>query len=279
MMDNHHDPRPVAGQERADRPLVGLQSCVRAGDGTTYHALASQYLPSIVETAGCLPVALPALGDPALLAGLLERIDGLVLPGAISNVDPERYGRARSPEAEPQDLMRDRAVFGLIEMAIARGLPLLAICRGFQELNVACGGTLLAELHNTPGRRDHREPDTPDHDAMYAHAHDVALTEGSAMGAAGFPAVFPVCSLHRQGVDRLGRALRAEAVAEDGTVEMVSMPGASGFVLGVQWHPEYLHDGDENARRIFRLFGDAVRAWADGRRPRPLPETLAAGRG
>lgn len=274
-----HQPHPAPGQDVQGWPLVGLLSCIKHIEGTTFHALATQYLPSIVEAAGCLPVALPAVTDGALLSGLLDRISGLVLPGSVSNVDPERYGRPRSPQAEPQDFIRDTAVFQLIRMAIDRGVPILAICRGFQELNVACGGTLHAELHNTPGRRDHREPDVPCHDAMYAHAHDVTLTEGSRMSEAGFAARFPVCSLHRQGVDQLGPSLRAEATADDGTVEMVSMPGARGFVLGVQWHPEYLYAGDENAVRIFRLFGDAARAWSDGRQPRPLSQTFPAGRG
>jgi putative glutamine amidotransferase len=257
-------------------PMIGLATCIKYGEGTSYHALAAQYLPSIVEASRCLPVPIPALTDSALVSAYLDRISGLVLPGSVSNVDPLRYGRPRTPEAEPQDMFRDAAIFRLVELAIARGLPILAICRGFQELNVACGGTLHAELHNQPGRRDHREPDLPGPDDIYRHAHNVHLTEGSALARAGFPSCFPVCSLHRQGVDRLGDGLRAEALADDGTVEMVTMPAARGFVLGVQWHPEYLYANDVNSVRIFRLFGNAVRAWATGQGPRPLATTLEA---
>lgn len=268
-----HQPRLDPGQDAAALPLVGLPACIKYGEGTAYHALAAQYLPAVVEASGCLPVPIPALTDEGLVAAYLDRVSGLVLPGSVSNVDPLRYGRPRRPEAEPQDLYRDAATFHMIDLAIERGLPLLAICRGFQELNVARGGTLHAELHNTPGRRDHREPDTQDHDAMYAHSHDVTLAEDSMMARAGFPRRFAVCSLHRQGVDRLGDGLRAEALAEDGTVEMVSLDGARGFVLGVQWHPEYLHARDPHSVRIFRLFGDAARAWAEGRGPLPLVPT------
>jgi putative glutamine amidotransferase len=184
-------------------------------------------------------------------------LDGVLLPGATSNIAPWRYGGAPARPGTLQDEARDAAAVALAGLCIGRGLPLLAICRGFQELNVAMGGTLHPHVHEVPGRLDHREDPHADHDAQYAPAHPVLLT-GFLERIAPAPRMM-VNSLHHQGVDRLAARLRADAVAPDGQIEAASMPGAEGFVLGVQWHPEWRWSENPLSRAIFAVFGRALR--------------------
>ena len=271
-----HLPNIGVGVSLTGWPLVGLASCIKFVDQVPYHSVATQYVPPITDTCKCLPFLLPAVVDKGLIAAMMDQISGLVLPGSTSNVDPEHYGATRSKVAEPYDPTRDATTMAMIEIALDRGIPLLAICRGLQELNVACGGTLHPAIQDLPGRRDHRVPDVPDRDDMFKTVHSVSLTRDSIVGQAGFAETFDVCSLHGQGIDQLGRGLRIEAAADDGTIEMLSMPEAKGFVLAVQWHPEYLHHLDENSTRIFRLFADAVHSYAADHRPKTLHQTLAS---
>ena len=159
---------------------------------------------------------------------------------------------------------RDATTLPLIRRAIDRGVPLLAICRGIQELNVALGGTLFAEVQEIEGRLDHRAPVSDNQDERFAIRQSVSIKEGSCLAGIFGAGTVPVNSVHRQAVDRVGAKLVVEAVAEDGTVEAVSVKDAKAFAVGVQWHPEYWAKSDDASARIFRAFGDAVRAHVNG---------------
>ena len=172
-----------------------------------------------------------------MFACLLDRLDGLLLTGSPSNVHPSQYGGEPSHPETLHDPERDATTLPLIREAVRRDLPILAICRGIQELNVALGGTLHQRVHELPGRLNHRSrKDSPD--GPYGPAHSVALTPGGLLASLAGTNEMMVNSLHSQGIDRPGPMLRVEAVAPDGQIEAVSLPEAR-FVVGVQWHPEY----------------------------------------
>ncbi|WP_255448496.1 gamma-glutamyl-gamma-aminobutyrate hydrolase family protein [Telmatospirillum sp. J64-1] len=241
-------------------PLVGLSACIKpvVGEGLPFHATPEPYITAVAEGSGCLPVLLPALGAAMDPARILPRIDGLVLTGSKSNVDPALYGAGNLPPAPPYDAARDSTTLPLIRAAIAAGVPLLAICRGIQELNVALGGSLHPRLHQVPGRFDHRpKGDVPDE--RFALAHPVRLTPGGLLHRLAGTEEAMVNSVHGQGLDRLGEGLAVEAMAEDGTIEAVSVTGAPAFALGLQWHPEWRFAEDRLSTAIFRAFGEAVR--------------------
>jgi putative glutamine amidotransferase len=190
---------------------------------------------------------------------VLERVDGLLVTGSRSNVHPARYGAAPSEKHEPFDEARDATTLPLIRAAVTMGVPMLAICRGVQELNVALGGDLVAEVHEVPGRMDHRGAASDDSDVRFGLSHEVAFEPGSRLAeVVGAPAI-RVNSVHRQALGRLGAALVVEARAPDGTVEAVRVEGARAFACGVQWHPEYWAAGDAPSAAIFRAFGEAAR--------------------
>lgn len=258
---NH--PLPTAPvQSAAIQPLVGVSACLKLPDGRPAHTVGDKYLTPLVEVAGATPVILPALGEQLDRRALLRRLDGLVLTGSPSNVHPGRYGAAASAEAEPYDEARDATVLPLIREAVAAGVPLLAICRGFQEMNVAFGGTLTPALHQEPGRADHRRPDSADPDVQYGPRHSVTFAAGGLLARIAGQRTIQVNSLHRQGILALAPALEAEGRAPDGTVEAVAVRGAAAFAVGVQWHPEYRAADNDFSRRLYGAFGDAIRARA-----------------
>ncbi|MDE2227634.1 MAG: gamma-glutamyl-gamma-aminobutyrate hydrolase family protein [Alphaproteobacteria bacterium] len=242
-------------------PLIGVQCCTRPLRGHPTHAVVEKYLRAVRQGAEALPLLVPALGDVPP-ADVVARLDGLLLPGARSDVAPEHYGGAPAAAGRECDPARDQAVLPLIRAALAADLPVLAICRGIQELNVALGGTLHPAVHAVAGRLDHRaEPDLPV-DERYAYtAHTVRLAPGGLFaGLAGADTV-AVNSLHYQGIDRLAPGLAVEATAPDGQIEAVRAPAAR-FVVGVQWHPEYRFGDNDFSRALFRAFGAACRARA-----------------
>ncbi len=249
----------------AGKPLIGLPACIKQIDGMPYHSVQDKYLRAVVEAAGGLPLIIPAYGDETEPERLIGMLDGLMLTGSPSNVHPIHYGREAHPAAEPHDEERDATTLPLIGKALEAGLPLLAICRGFQELNVALDGTLHALVHEVPGRRDHRRPQHEDLDVQYGPQHPIDITPGGAFhGLLGKTRIM-VNSLHNQALDRVSGRLMVEAVAEDGTVEAVSVKDATGFALGVQWHPEYKALENPDSTRLFAAFGAAARAWAGSR--------------
>ncbi len=243
-------------------PLVAIASDVRQFENYTWHATPHQYLDAVLSVAGVMPLILPSLGDALDFDSLLSGVDGIVLTGSKSNVHPSHYGEAATEANGPYDEARDATTLPLIREAIRRGVPLLAICRGIQELNVALGGTLATEIQDGENMMDHRSPQSDDQDRRFAIRHGVAIREGTCLASVFGAGEIMVNSVHRQAVGRLGSRLQVEATAEDGTVEAVSVVGAPAFAVGVQWHPEYWARSDDASARIFRAFGDAVREHA-----------------
>jgi putative glutamine amidotransferase len=225
---------------------------------------------------GGVPVLLPANGSQADLETLMRRLDGLILTGSRSNVQPALYGGPPHAEGTPEDPDRDDVTLPLIRRAVETGVPLLAICRGFQEMNVALGGSLHQRLQDLPGRIDHSTPMQPSQAVRTAKAHLLRIRPGSWLHRLAGATEIAVNSLHNQGIDRLAPCLLDEATAPDGTIEAVRVVstaagGAPGYAVGVQWHPEYDWERDVVSRRIFESFADAVRA-----RMASLPASLAA---
>lgn len=227
-------------------------------DGYTWHAAADTYLKAVAGIGG-VPLLLPSLGDRLDLEAVLARVDGVLLTGSRSNVHPARYGVEASPRHEPYDLDRDATVFRLIPLALETGVPLFAICRGFQELNVALGGTLITEAQERPGSLDHRAPLDLPQDERFGLKHDIEFEPDSRLGALLRARCIRVNSVHRQVIGRLAPRLIVEARAPDGTVEAARVDGAMSFAFGVQWHPEYWAATDAPSGALFRVFGEAAR--------------------
>jgi putative glutamine amidotransferase len=240
-------------------PLVAVAADVKDVDGYRWHAVADTYLRALVEAAGVLPLILPSLEEIDFDA-LLDRVDGVLFPGSRSNVRPDRYGGPIEERTLPYDTARDAVTLPLIGAALSRGVPLFAVCRGLQELNVAAGGTLVPEVQEIPGRHDHRAPISDDQSERFAIRQDVDVQPGGVLADILGAGTIRVNSLHRQAIGAIGRNLNVEAVAPDGTIEAVSVRGAKAFALGVQWHPEYWVTTDTPSRALFAAFGEAVRA-------------------
>ena len=226
------------------------------------HAAGDKYVRALARCSDVLPVIVPSMSDLIDTDTLFEAFDGLLVTGSPSNVYPEIYGKTPGPEAEPFDRERDAITLPLIKAAIDRGFPLFAICRGFQELNVALGGSLHVRVHEVPGRLDHRRPEDPDLDVQYGERHNVTIRQDGPFGDLLQCENLGVNSLHWQAIDRLAEGLRAEAAAPDGTIEAVSVRNAKGFALGVQWHPEYKAWENAASRALFEAFGEAVRTYS-----------------
>lgn len=248
-------------------PIIAVPADTRVFEDAVWHAAQQQYVGAAMEVAGLISLIIPAYPQGADIDAVLDRVDGVMITGAISNVAPELYGKTARAEDGPFDTARDGITLPLIRRAIERGMPLLCICRGIQELNVALGGTLVSEVQDIEGRIDHRQPEGGDRDAKFAIRQPVHIAEGSCLAGILGAGEIKVNSLHRQAISDLAPALAVEAVAEDGTVEAVSVIGAKSFAVGVQWHPEYWAKTDTPSRKIFDAFGDAVREYgADARR-------------
>lgn len=243
-------------------PIVAVPADIRQFEGYRWHAAPAQYLEAALVGSGVIPLVVPACESGLDVDSVLSRVDGVLITGSRTNVHPSLYGEAETAEHGPFDPARDRTSLALIRGAIAGGIPLLAICRGIQELNVALGGTLAKEIQMLPNRMDHRKPETDDPDVSFSVRHPVHVKEGTCLAGILGAGPIQVNSLHRQAISELAPGLQVEAVADDGTVEAVSVIGARGFAVGVQWHPEYWVKTDAPSAAIFRGFGDAVRAFA-----------------
>lgn len=254
------------------RPLIGISCCQKAFGifATPNHAASDTYIRAVLGPGQGTPVLLPAAGED-LSGELLPHIDGLILTGSRSNVWPGHYDGPPHAEGTPEDLQRDATTLPLIRAAIGHGVPLLAICRGMQELNVALGGSLDQRIQDLPGRMDHSTPsDQPIPRVRTGKAHTVRIEPDGALARVLTPGSraagrLAVNSLHNQGVQRLAPRLVAEAWAPDGTIEAVRVDGARGFALGVQWHPEYDWERDADSRAIFEAFGHACAAYRAAR--------------
>ncbi|MCM2292453.1 gamma-glutamyl-gamma-aminobutyrate hydrolase family protein [Allorhizobium sp. BGMRC 0089] len=248
------------------KPLVALPADSQTHANAKWHAVLDQYVQAVLQVAGAMPVLVPALETGADIDAILDRVDGVVIPGSPSNVHPSLYGKEAKDSDGPFDRARDATSLPLIRRAIERGIPLFAICRGIQELNVALGGTLDSEIQDQPGRWDHRKPDIEDRDQAYAIRQPVEIREGSCIARyLGTSGTITINSLHRQAISQIAPRLAAEALADDGTIEAVSVIDAKGFAVGVQWHPEYWAATDTPSRALFEAFGAAVSDYAAAR--------------
>lgn len=245
------------------RPVViGIPCDHRVVGPHPFHMVGEKYIAAIREATGALPLLIPVLDAPIAPAEILSSVDGLLFTGSYSNVAPKRYGGPAPRAGVLQDEHRDATTLPLMRAAIETGLPSFCICRGFQELNVVLGGSLHQHLGEVQGRANHQEDKSAPLDVQYGPAHDVRLTESGILATLLGSDRITVNSLHEQGIDRLAPALAVEAVADDGTIEAVSLPGAKGFLLGVQWHPEWRWSENPVSRALFGAFGDAAAARA-----------------
>ncbi len=243
----------------AAKPVIGVPADRRILEPHPFHVVGEKYVTAVRDGADALPFMIPALGDSVDVDAILARIDGLFLTGSTSNVEPHRYSGETSRPGTKHDPHRDETTLRLIDRALQSGVPLFAVCRGFQELNVALGGTLHQHVEERPGYHDHREnPDDP-LEKQYGPAHDVHLVEGGLLhGLAGTDTV-TVNSLHGQGIARLAEGVTVEAVADDGLIEAFQVDGVKTFALGVQWHPEWKVTENPFSMIMFKAFGDACR--------------------
>ena len=249
------------------KPLIGISCCTKLFGvfGMANHAASDTYVRATDLVVSGVPVLIPANGTHADVASLVARLDGFIFTGSRSNVAPDEYEGPPHAAGTPEDKARDAVTLRLIREAVAADKPVLAICRGLQEFNVAMGGSLHQRLQDLPGRIDHSTPMQPNPRMRQGKAHNVSLAAGSWLHRLAGKPDLAVNSLHNQGIDRLGKGLTAEAWAPDGTVEAIRASGKR-FAVGVQWHPEYDYETDEVSRGIFRSFGQAVRtARQDGR--------------
>jgi putative glutamine amidotransferase len=224
-----------------------------------------KYIDAVADGAKALPVLIPALGSELDQSTILAACDGLLFTGSASNVEPHHYGGPASAPGTLHDPSRDATTLPLIPRAIAAGVPVLAICRGFQEMNVAYGGTLHQRLHEA-GFSDHREDESDPLEVQYGPAHEVLLEPGGLLRDIAGQDRLEVNSLHWQGVETLGRDLKVEARAPDGVIEAFRVADTPAFAIGVQWHPEWQFETNPFSRALFAAFGDASRQRAKSTR-------------
>lgn len=240
------------------RPVVGIPCCNRPVGPHPFHIVGDKYIRAVSEGAGALPLLVPALGDWHDVDDLLDHLDGLLITGSPSNVEPHHYDGPPSRDGTHHDPGRDATNLPLIRRALERGIPALFICRGIQELNVACGGTLIQHVHEHDDRFDHRADESQSIDVQYGPAHRVMLTIDGTLARLFGKVETTVNSIHGQGIDRVGDGLAIEAIAEDGQVEAVRATDVPGFALGVQWHPEWRFWENADSRALFAAFGREV---------------------
>jgi putative glutamine amidotransferase len=240
-------------------PLIGIPADRRLFGKHYFHMVGEKYIQAIAQGAGAIPVLVPALGPGIDVPALLQSFDGLLLTGSASNVEPRHYGGPASAPGTLHDPDRDATTLPLIPQAVAAGLPVLAICRGFQEMNVAYGGTLNPRLHEVPGHLDHRDDETKPLETQYAPVHDVLLDPGGTLRKIAGADRLHVNSLHWQGVQQLGDGLSVEARAPDGVIEAFRVTNAPTFALALQWHPEWQFAKDPFSSALFQAFGEASR--------------------
>jgi putative glutamine amidotransferase len=247
------------------KPVVGIIGNAHLVESRwTAQMVGERNLKAVAEVAGALPLMFAGRPDVTDIPSLLDTVDGILLTGARANVHPTRFGVEPNPRHEPYDDARDALALALTEACVERGVPIFGICRGFQEMNVAFGGSLHPEIRELPGRMNHRMPRLengevhPDPLVVFADRHDVALTPGGAFATILGCETIRVNSLHGQGIDRPGGRIVIEGIAEDGTIEAIRVADARGFALGVQWHAEYDPQKNPVNRKLFQAFGTAL---------------------
>jgi putative glutamine amidotransferase len=242
------------------RPVIGIPADRRMIGPHPFHAVGEKYIAAVVQAADCLPLLIPVLESPLDVTQILAHVDGIFFPGSPSNVEPARYAGPPSVAGTLHDPHRDATTLSLIPRAVAGGIPVFGVCRGFQEMNVAMGGTLHQRVHEVEGFRDHREDKEQPLDVQYAPAHEVVLEPGGLLMRLSGQDRIQVNSLHWQGVDRLAPDLAVEARAPDGLVEAFRVKSAPSFAVAVQWHPEWQVMRNPFSQALFAEFGRAARA-------------------
>ena len=248
--------KPVVGVP-ADRRIVGIHP---------FHMAGEKYLRAVIDGADALPLLVPALADDLEIDAVLAQVDGILFTGSPSDIEPHHYDGEPSAPDTLHDSHRDELTLPMARRALERGVPVLAVCRGFQELNVALGGSLHQSLQDVPGYHVHNEKPDADIEVQYGPSHEVNLVEGGLLHTLADTSTVMVNSLHRQGVARLAEGVTVEAVADDGLIEAFRVDDAKGFNLAVQWHPEWKVTGNEFSMAIFKAFGDACRQRAAQRK-------------
>jgi putative glutamine amidotransferase len=248
-------------------PLVILPCDIKDYWGQPFQSIGKKYMDAVRYGAMALPLGVP-VGDISNSAEQMEHYlriaHGVVFPGSRANVHPSNFGQTVHDQSLPLDIERDSTTLPLLRAVIDRGIPLLAICRGIQELNVALGGTLHQAVQELPGKQDHREPQGS-LEAQYAPRHAITLQAGGVLHGLFKQTTLQVNSLHGQGIDRLAPGLAVEALADDGVIEAVSVAGSKGFTLAVQFHPEWDIQNNPLGQTIFGAFGKACQAYAASR--------------
>jgi putative glutamine amidotransferase len=241
------------------RPLIGIPADRRMIGQHPFHAVGEKYARAVLDAADAVPVLIPAMAKELRMDELIDRLDGIVFTGSPSNVEPHHYQGPPSTPGTLHDPDRDAMTLPLIRKAVEAGIPVLGICRGFQEMNVAFGGTLHQKLHEVPGHLDHRDDESQPLEVQYGPAHDVTLEPGGLLRSLSQSDTLRVNSLHSQGVERLAPDLAVEARAPDGVVEAFRVPRARRFAVAVQWHPEWKVMDNPFSRALFAAFGAASR--------------------
>lgn len=252
----------LARRHDMSRPIIGIiGNHYMLGDEYPAHATGTMNSEAIAHVADCMPLLIPS--DPRLVSvpELLEVCDGFLFTGGRPNVHPEEYGEEATPAYGDFDRCRDKIALPLIREAVRRGQPFLGVCRGFQEVNVAMGGSLYPEIRDLPGRMNHRMPPDGTLDEKFALRHTVTLTPGGVFATLLGSEEVMVNSLHGQGIKDAGPRVVIEGVAPDGTPEAIVIRDAPGFALAVQWHPEYHAAEDPVSRVLFTALGEAARGW------------------
>jgi putative glutamine amidotransferase len=241
------------------RPVVGIPADRRMIGPHPFHAVGEKYIAAVVQAADCLPLLIPVLETPLDVTQILAHVDGIFFPGSPSNVEPTRYAGEPSAPGTLHDPHRDATTLSLIPRAVSQGIPVFGVCRGFQEMNVAMGGTLHQRVHEVEGLQDHREDKEQPLDVQYGPAHDVMLEPGGMLRSLAGADRIRVNSLHGQGVDRLAPDLAVEARAPDGLIEAFRVKSAPSFAIAVQWHPEWQVMKNPFSQALFAEFGRAAR--------------------
>jgi putative glutamine amidotransferase len=246
--------------KKTNLPVVGILCDLEQVGPHPFHISGNKYIQAVIQAANCVPILIPAIGQQSHFEQLLTILDGVLLPGGYSMVDPLNYQEMAAPQETKLDIARDQTSFGLIKQAIATGVPILGICRGFQEMNVALGGSLHQKLHQHEIFREHRENKNVALDEQYADCHKVTLTANGKLAKIVNAQAMNVNSLHTQGVDILAENLSVEALSEDGLCEAFSVDNATAFAMAVQWHPEWKVINNTKNGKLFSAFGNACKA-------------------
>ena len=245
---------------QAHLPLVGIICDKEVIGPHPFHIAGEKYIKAIIDSSNCIPLLIPAMADESSMNQLLTMLDGVLLTGGYSMVDPLNYQDEAVEAGTKLDTARDKTSLPLVVKAVAQGIPVLGICRGFQEMNVAFGGSLHQKLHENGHYFEHRENKALTLEQQYSASHHVNVIAGGKLADIVNKESVEVNSLHTQGVDRLAESLTIEAIAEDGLVEAFSVTQSESFAMAVQWHPEWQVEENQQSTQLFHAFGQACAA-------------------